>query len=64
MAEVRCWCCKHFVMIENLSMLRCTDLYGICKHKNKPCYLQSKVCNFFVLRQGLYTNKTIPKIPK
>ena len=61
MSEVRCWCCEYYILIDNPYVLHFDNLYGICKRKRELCYMHNKICDFFVLRQGLHTNKAIPK---
>ena len=58
MEEVRCWCCEHFILEDDFSKM--TDVYGICKIKNEGFFMHNKVCEFFVLRKGLHTQKIIP----
>ena len=56
MNEVVCWCCENYrIFIDKGNM----DL-GICLLQKKELPIDSKVCEHFILRRGLYTKRSIP----
>lgn len=64
MQEVVCWCCEHFVLLNELEILGNKLTNGKCQYKNLKCYSENKVCEEFILRSGLHTKKIIPEICK
>ncbi len=66
MSKVVCWCCEKFVLKETteIELAYSKNIDGKCTLKNISCTAQDKVCQDFVLRNGLFTKRTIPSYCK
>lgn len=64
MKNVVCWCCENFILQEDVLKNKEKIIDGICLYKNSFCYSEGEVCQEFILRRGLHTNRNIPDICK
>ena len=64
MENVVCWCCEYFLAefgdIKNKEHITS----GQCKLHNTKCMPNDNVCEDFLLMQGLFTKRNIPKYCK
>ena len=64
MGNVVCWCCEYFLAefgdIKNKE--RITN--GQCELHNTKCMPHNDVCEDFLLMQGLFTERNIPRYCK
>lgn len=58
---VLCWCCKHYLLD---SKIKNDGTVGFCEKKKVTLSCNTAVCEDFILRDGLYTHRTIPKYCK
>ena len=64
MSEVLCWCCEHYFNFDDLKICEGKIVNGTCILKKTLLSASDTVCEEFVLRRGLYTNRTIPNYCK
>lgn len=62
MPEVTCWCCEHFKTEALLTVIDGNFINGFCTFKSESCFSESPACRNFILRSGLFTKRTEPKI--
>ena len=64
MAEVVCWCCEHFAprceIYEGKEVIKS----GVCGIKMIDISTENRVCEDFLLRSGLFTQRSIPSYCK
>lgn len=60
MSEMKCWCCEHFILYENVEIIDGKLTNGKCIYKNVLRYANNTVCEDFIVRKGLYSKRTIP----
>ena len=62
---VTCIYCEFFKQFEatnNIDFF--TSLKGECKKHNKVCHIKDEICDYFVIKSGLYTQKDYPNKEK
>ncbi len=54
---VKCWHCKHYIWFSVTD----DNFIAHCEIKNQSVFKNEKVCESFILSQGIFTRKEIPE---
>ena len=60
MKDVKCWCCEYFYYIDP-QIIKEGDFIGLCEKKLCKVFGGSKVCENFIIQQGLHINPRLNK---
>ena len=54
MKEVLCWCCHYFIPAKKMKIINGNFINGKCKYNRLPRFSGDKICENFILRDGLH----------